>query len=181
MEKSRIAIQILRFSASLILPVLIGIVLVCVLVMLQGMRDEARHVDVIIGLCHADMSEKLCLDHTMRLYHRGYAPRIMLVGGQVEESKTSLISQGLPEAALLVANGADNHTYIRTAASLAYHQGIGSALLVGPPEGMLCFLKQARDLGLVSYGSPFSNTLPRVGAVVQSSFAYWQYVLFAYS
>lgn len=181
MEKSHIAIRIVRFSATLILPVLIGIALVCVLVILQGMRDEARHVDVIIALCHAEMSEKLCLDHTMRLYHRGYAPRIMLVGGHVAESKTSLISQGLPEAALLVADGADKHTYIHTAASLAYHQGIGSALLVGSPEAMLCSLKQARDLGLAAYGSPFSNTLPRAGAVVRSSFAYWHYVLFAYS
>lgn len=164
-------------SSVILLLVLLGVVLGTILVALQAQRDERRQVDAVV-LMTSEVVDVALLDHALDLYRRGYARRIVLVGDAITATRALLLERGLAETTLgLVEPAASHRANMRSLADVARREGVRSALLVAPAAELLLDLKVTRDLGLQSFGAPLHNTAPSVLALVEGSFAYWQYVL----
>jgi uncharacterized SAM-binding protein YcdF (DUF218 family) len=173
------------------------VALVCVLVVLQGQRDEARPAGAAIVLGAAQWNGtpspvlQARLDHALDLYKRGYVSRVILTGGvgqgdtvsEAAAGKQYLVERGMaPESLLLEEQGLTTWESLRNAAVIARAHGIGTALLVSDPFHMLRSLKMARDLGLVAYGSPTrsspisGNTAEEVRYALREGWAYLVYL-----
>lgn len=171
------AVSMLRTTGVLFLLMFVALVLVALLTVIQAKRDETQQVDAIVVLNTGSFPE-LTLNHALELYRRGYAARLLLTGTQVAEMHAILISQGVPEVALLVADESSQRTArMRKARTLAQAEGVNSVLLVGEPEQLLLDLKMAHDMGLNAYGAPDPDVPLDMQRVVQSSLDYWQYIL----
>jgi uncharacterized SAM-binding protein YcdF (DUF218 family) len=173
------------------------VALVCLLIVLQGRRDDARTADAAIVLGAAQWNGTPSpvlgarLDHALELYRRGYVSHIILTGGvgpgdttsEAAAGKQYLMARGLPaEALLLDEQGATTWESLRASAVLVRTHGIGAVVLVSDPFHMLRSLKMARDLGMVAYGSPTrtspisGSTVAEAGYVVRESWAYVVYL-----
>jgi uncharacterized SAM-binding protein YcdF (DUF218 family) len=173
------------------------VALVCLLIVVQGQRDDVRSAGAAIVLGAAQWNGTPSpvlgarLDHALDLYRRGYVSHIILTGGvgpgdttsEAAAGKQYLVARGLPsEALLLDEHGATTWESLRASAVLVRANGIGAVVLVSDPFHMLRSLKMARDLGLMAYGSP-TRTSPisesvgvEAGYVVRESWAYLVYV-----
>ncbi len=158
--------------------ILVALLLVALLTLIQGMQDDKRQVDGLIALCPpADLEP--CLNHTFNLYQQGYASQIVILSTSPADVRYFFESQHMPASTLHIDGRRRNHQQtIQHATTLAYQQGIQSALVVDAPEAMLLNLKLTRDMGLDSYGSPIRSTSPSALTIVQATFRYWGYVLF---
>ena len=191
---------LLRFFRGLVLSatsVAALSALICVLIVVQGQRDEARPAGAAVVLGAAQWNGepspvlRARLDHALDLYRRGYVSHIILTGGAGRADSISeaaagmqyLVERGLPaEALLLDEQGTTTWESMRNAAALARANGIGAVLLVSDPFHMLRSLKMARDLGLAAYGSPTrtspisENGAAELRYVVRESWAYLVYL-----
>src|SRR5205085_4927154 len=201
MRNSAMRRMLLGCLRGLIVSVAAGValvVLVCVLVVVQGQRDEARPAGAAVVLGAAQWNGtpspvlQARLDHVLDLYKRGYVGRIILAGGAAQGDTVSeaaagkkyLTDRGLPpESMLLDEQGTTTWESLRNTAALARANGIGAVLLVSDPFHMLRSLKMARDLGLDAYGSPTrtspisANLSEELRYVVRESWAYLVYLL----
>lgn len=152
--------------------------IVCLLILIQGQRDQARRVDAIVVL-HLPASPPEHLEEAVRLYREGHAARVLLAGTSLEEAQAVLMNQGIPDEVLHLpeADSAARLPSMRQVAELASGQNIGSVLLVSAPHELLLDLKIASDLGLQAYGSPIPTTTLDMPDVVYAGLAYWRYVL----
>ena len=173
------------------------VALVCLLIVLQGQRDEVRPAGAAIVLGAAQWNGtpspvlRARLDHALDLYKRGYVSHVILTGGVGQGDTTSeaaagkqyLVARGLPpESLLLDEQGATTWESLRNSAVLVRTSGIGAVLLVSDPFHMLRSLKMARDLGMVAYGSPTrtspisESVVAEAGYIVRESWAYLVYL-----
>lgn len=164
-------------AATLALLAIFAVAFVCVLVILQGQRDEARRADAIIIL-YPTASASAYLDHAVDLYQQGYSARLVLAGTSGEDVKAALVSRGVPEAALLIVEETgDIYARLHTTADVIASQQLNTVLLVDNSHNLLLDLKMARDLGLDAYGSPIPTTALDPQDVLLGGLRYWQYVL----
>ncbi|MBK9712348.1 MAG: YdcF family protein [Kouleothrix sp.] len=182
---------------------LLGLIAVlCVLIVLEGRRDDAPQVGlgrvgaaVVLGAAqwNGDPSPVLRarLDHALDLYQGGRVRQIILTGGvgpgdatsEADAGRAYLLDRGVaPEALLLEQTGTTTLESLRNTAEIARANRIGAVILVSDPFHMLRALKMARDLGLIAYGSPTrtspisGNTLEEIRYVVRESWAYLVYL-----
>lgn len=173
-----IALQSLRVTATLSVFVLAGLAFVSGLILVQGQRDEARHVDAIVVLL-PDNLNRAHLDRAFELYRRGYAKQVLLAGNDLAAAQAGLIERGVADSALiLVEETDDSWVGMRNIVEMARGNGVQSILLVNTPGRLLLNLKMARDLGLTAYGTPTSAFDFDIRPILRASVAYWGYVLF---
>jgi uncharacterized SAM-binding protein YcdF (DUF218 family) len=134
-------------------------------------NDEARrvsHADVIAVLGAAEYNGTPSptfqgrLEQAALLYRKGFAPRILVLGGSQPGDRTTeaaagrdwLIAQGLPQE-VVYAQPEGNTTLesLRAAAGFLRDNGLKSAFLVSDPWHNLRIRRMARDLGIQAYVS----------------------------
>jgi uncharacterized SAM-binding protein YcdF (DUF218 family) len=187
---------------AITLLVLLG--LVCVLIIVQGRRDEALQVGggrvgaaLVLGAAqwNGDPSPVLRarLDHALDLYRRGQVRQIILTGGtgpgdtisEAAAGKQYLIDQGLTADVLLLEDrGTTTWESLQNAVPLARANRIGAVMLVSDPFHMLRSIKMARDLGLIAYGSPTRTSPIATGSAEEARYVLreaWAYLVYLFA
>jgi uncharacterized SAM-binding protein YcdF (DUF218 family) len=144
----------------------------CLLVLasaLFGRRDEARQADAIVVLGAAQYDGRPSpvlrarLDHAVRLYQEGIAPRIIFTGGvgvgdtvsEAEVSRRYAMRAGVPDSAILLERvGVSTAESLAAVAELMNQAELRSAVLVSDPFHMLRLRIVASRHGLRAYSSP---------------------------
>ncbi|NJP04271.1 MAG: hypothetical protein HC837_00895 [Chloroflexaceae bacterium] len=160
-------------------PVIIAILLVCMLVVLQSQRDEARSCDAIVVAPQQQIQQEQ-LDHALSLYRQGYAPHLLIRGIDTDTARALEQKYDLPEGTILIVESGQ-YRPLQQVAQLAYQHGIQRIILVDRPASMLLALKMAGDLELEGYGAPLPDTPLRADEVLRASLDYWSYIFFGSS
>jgi uncharacterized SAM-binding protein YcdF (DUF218 family) len=135
----------------------------------QGNHDERTPSDAIVVMGAAQYDGRPSpvfaarLDHAIRLFHEGIAPRLIVTGGKQEGDRTTEAASGriyavqrdVPDEAILTEDQSRTTLQsIRGVATLMRDQGYESAVFVSDPSHMLRVLRMASDEGITAYGSP---------------------------
>lgn len=174
--------------------------IVCVLIVVQGSRDEARMAGAGAAVVLQPPSDagdpaaaQPALDHALDLYRQGLINRVILLGtapgadrrdvSAAAAERDYLVRRGMPADVLLIEErGETAWESMRGAADLARSQGTATVLLVGDFPSMLRSLKMAGDLGLSAHPSPsrpasLSPELVRqAGPIGREAWAYLDYL-----
>ena len=165
--------------------------------------DDARrigHADVIAVLGAAQYSGRPSpvligrLQQAELLYRKGFAPRILLLGGkrpgdittEAETGRQWLIAQGIPEADVVaLPQGNDTIQSIRAAVSFMRANHWRSVFLVSDPWHNLRIRRMATDLGVVAYVSATWHSAARsqwtrLAGYTRETFAYLRYRILGY-
>lgn len=132
-------------------------------------RDEARPVQAIVVLGAAQYRGKPSpvlrarLDHSVGLFARGLARRVVVTGGVAEGDTASeaavsrlyLLASGVPDSAILLENeGRTTGQSLDRAARMLHARRIDTVLVVSDPFHVLRAQRVAQRAGLVAYTSP---------------------------
>src|SRR4029079_8876524 len=138
-----------------------------------GNHDDRRPADAMVVLGAAQYNGrpsailKARLDHAIELYEAGLAPYLVVTGGKAQGDRTTeaasarayALSRGVPARAILVEDrGRTTLESLRGVAALMHDDQLGTAVFVSDRTHMLRVLRIARDVGLVSYGSPTATS-----------------------
>jgi uncharacterized SAM-binding protein YcdF (DUF218 family) len=139
----------------------------------QGGRDEARDADAIVVLGAAQYNGRPSpvlrarLDHALRLYNEGYAPRIVVTGGVGRGDTTSeaivgrhylLARDVVPGDVVVQAQGRSTQASMTAVADWLEAEGLHSVLLVSDPFHMYRLRLEARRTNLEAYTSPTESS-----------------------
>jgi uncharacterized SAM-binding protein YcdF (DUF218 family) len=103
------------------------------------------------------------LEHAVRLFESGVAPRIVTVGGgrpgdrftEAEAGRNYLTRRDVPAAAVVaVGEGRNTFASLQAAEELFEERGWGSAVVVTDPWHALRTRRMARDVGIEAVSSP---------------------------
>ena len=160
------------FSLILLAAVSIyTVALVTVLVVSQ--QDQRRAVDAIVVLGAAQYNGRPSpvlrarLDHALRLYNEGYAPRIVVTGGVGRGDTTSeaivgrhylLARDVVPGDVVVQAQGRSTQASMTAVADWLEAEGLHSVLLVSDPFHMYRLRLEARRTNLEAYTSPTESS-----------------------
>ena len=165
--------------------------------------DDARrigHADLIAVLGAAQYSGRPSpvlvgrLQQAELLFQKGFAPRILLLGGkrpgdittEAETGRQWLIARGIPEQAVFAApEGNDTFQSLRAAARFMRQNHLRSVFLVSDPWHNLRIRRMASDLGLVAYvsatwHSAAKSQWTRLSGYTRETFAYLRYRVFGH-
>jgi uncharacterized SAM-binding protein YcdF (DUF218 family) len=165
--------------------------------------DEARRIsrtDVIAVLGAAQYNGRPSpafqgrLQQAELLFKRGFAPRILILGGKKPGDRTTeaeagrdwLVSQGLPEDAVFAEPlGSTTLESLRAAATYMQDNGLHSAFLVSDPWHNLRIRRMGRDLGIEAYVSATWHSAARgqwkrLDGYTRETFAYLYYRAFGH-
>ncbi len=169
--------KILRVFVGLIVLVVGGWLFVFAAVYLYGRRDDAHRADAVVVLGAAQYDGRPSpvlrarLDHAIRLYHKGIAPRMITTGGvgpgdTVSEAvvgRRYAIRHGVPAGAILTErSGMGTTQSIAAVAQLMRDGDMESAVLVSDPFHMLRLRLLAARFGIDAHSSP-TRTSPISG------------------
>ena len=147
------------------------VALVTVLVVSQ--QDQRRAVDAIVVLGAAQYNGRPSpvlrarLDHALRLYNEGYAPRIVVTGGVGRGDTTSeaivgrhylLARDVVPGDVVVQAQGHSTQASMTAVAEWLEAEGLHSVLLVSDPFHMYRLRLEARRTNLEAYTSPTESS-----------------------
>jgi uncharacterized SAM-binding protein YcdF (DUF218 family) len=161
-------------------------------------NDEARHrsrVQVIAVLGAAEYNGRPSatfagrLQHAETLYERGFAPKIIVLGGnqpgdrttEADAGKAWLLARGVPEGDVYaIPEGRNTLQSLRAAAAFMRDRRLGSVILVSDPWHNLRIRRMARDLGLQAYVSATWHSAAkshwtRLSGYTRETFAYLYY------
>ncbi|MBI4785536.1 MAG: YdcF family protein [Chloroflexi bacterium] len=139
----------------------------------QAQIDQAQPVDAIIVLGsavrpsgRASPSLNARIQHGIALYKAGYASHLILTGGlgqypptEAEVMRRLAAAAGVPaEAIVLEDTSHSTEEQLTNVKQIMGARGWRSALIVSDPFHLYRADMMARDLGLVAYGSPASNS-----------------------
>jgi uncharacterized SAM-binding protein YcdF (DUF218 family) len=139
-----------------------------------GQHDNRRHVDAIVVLGAAQYNGRPSavlaarLDHAIALYKAGYAPYLVVTGGnlpgdlttEAETGRRYAANRGVPaDAILMEKTGGTTLESIRNVRTIFEAHGLHTALFVSDRTHMLRVLRQAADQGIEAWGSP-TDTSP---------------------
>ena len=160
------------FSLILLAAVSIyTVALVTVLVVSQ--QDQRRAADAIVVLGAAQYNGRPSpvlrarLDHALRLYNEGYAPRIVVTGGVGRGDTTSeaivgrhylLARDVVPGDVVVQAQGRSTQASMTAVADWLEAEGLHSVLLVSDPFHMYRLRLEARRTNLEAYTSPTESS-----------------------
>lgn len=138
-------------------------------VLLVGNRDSAQNADAIVVLGAAQYAGRPSpvlearLDHAIRLYRRGIAPRLIFTGGRADGDITSEAEtsaryarrNGVPASAITLEDESRSTTeQMHAVARMARTRKFQGVVLVSDRFHMLRLLLTAWKLNLKAYGSP---------------------------
>jgi uncharacterized SAM-binding protein YcdF (DUF218 family) len=147
------------------------VALVTVLVVSQ--QDQRRAVDAIVVLGAAQYNGRPSpvlrarLDHALRLYNEGYAPRIVVTGGVGRGDTTSeaivgrhylLARDVVPGDVVVQPQGHSTQASMTAVAEWLEAEGLHSVLLVSDPFHMYRLRLEARRTNLEAYTSPTESS-----------------------
>jgi uncharacterized SAM-binding protein YcdF (DUF218 family) len=147
------------------------VALVTVLVVSQ--QDQRRAVDAIVVLGAAQYNGRPSpvlrarLDHALRLYNEGYAPRIVVTGGVGRGDTTSeaivgrhylLARDVVPGDVVVQPQGRSTQESMTAVADWLEAEGLHSVLLVSDPFHMYRLRLEARRTNLEAYTSPTESS-----------------------
>jgi uncharacterized SAM-binding protein YcdF (DUF218 family) len=139
-----------------------------------GQHDNRRHVDAIVVLGAAQYNGRPSavlaarLDHAIELYKAGYAPYLVVTGGnlpgdlttEAETGRRYAANRGVPaDAILMEKTGGTTLESIRNVRAIFEAHDLHTALFVSDRTHMLRVLRQAADQGIEAWGSP-TDTSP---------------------
>ena len=155
--------------AALLLVAGIAYTVALVTVLVVSQQDQREPVDAIVVLGAAQYNGRPSpvlearLDHALRLYRDGLAPRLMVTGGvgrgdtmsEAAVSRRYLLTHGVRDTAVVVLpQGRSTYTSITAVARWLQARGLSSVLLVSDPFHMCRLRLEARRTRLVAYTSP---------------------------
>jgi vancomycin permeability regulator SanA len=180
--------------AGVLLAIVLGVLGLMAAIYFQARNDEARQVDAIVVMGAAQYngrpSEVLSarLDHTLDLYNQGYAPLIIVTGGnlpgdvytEAEVSEQYLLDRGVPQRAILMENeGNDTWDSMQGVAEVAKGRDINDVLIVSDGFHLFRSERMAEKVGFDAFssaapdspirpwsGSEFSYVIRETGAVI---------------
>jgi uncharacterized SAM-binding protein YcdF (DUF218 family) len=144
-----------------------------VMVLIVSQQDQRRAVDAIVVLGAAQYNGRPSpvlrarLDHALRLYREGHAPRIIVTGGMGRGDTTSeatvgrryLVTRGVPSDAVVVqAQGRSTQASMTAVADWLEAEGLHSVILVSDPFHMYRLRLEARRTNLEAYTSPTESS-----------------------
>jgi uncharacterized SAM-binding protein YcdF (DUF218 family) len=144
-----------------------------VTVLIASQQDQRRAVDAIVVLGAAQYNGRPSpvlrarLDHALRLYNDGYAPRIVVTGGIGRGDTTSeaLVSRHyllardvLPADIVVQPQGRSTQASMTAVADWLEAEGLHSVILVSDPFHMFRLRLEARRTNLEAYTSPTESS-----------------------
>jgi uncharacterized SAM-binding protein YcdF (DUF218 family) len=144
-----------------------------VMVLVVSQQDQRRAVDAIVVLGAAQYNGRPSpvlrarLDHALRLYNEGYAPRIVVTGGVGRGDTTSeaivgrhyLLARDVePGDVVVQAQGRSTQASMTAVADWLEAEGLHSVLLVSDPFHMYRLRLEARRTNLEAYTSPTESS-----------------------
>ena len=144
-----------------------------VMVLIVSQQDQRRAVDAIVVLGAAQYNGRPSpvlrarLDHALRLYNEGYAPRIVVTGGVGRGDTTSeaivgrhyLLSRDvLPGDVVVQPQGRSTQASMTAVADWLESEGLHSVILVSDPFHMFRLRLEARRTNLEAYTSPTESS-----------------------
>ena len=176
----------LRIAAVLAVGLAAGWLFVLAAIYLYGRRDDARKADVVVVLGAAQYDGRPSpvlrarLDHAIRLYHAGIAPRMITTGGvgpgdTVSEAMVGrryAIRHGVPADVILTErSGLGTTESLAEVVRLMRDGRMESAVLVSDPFHMLRLRLLAARFGIQAHSSP-----TRTSPISQNSDQEWRHV-----
>lgn len=160
--------------------------------------DEASRIDradliAVLGAAEYDGRPSPTLqgrlEHAALLYHKGFAPLVLVLGGkrpgdittEADAGRAWLIGDGLPaDRVFAQPQGNDTLESLRAAAAFMHARQLTSVFLVSDPWHNLRARRMARDLGLQAYVSATWQSAAksrdtRFRGYVRETFAYLAY------
>jgi uncharacterized SAM-binding protein YcdF (DUF218 family) len=144
-----------------------------VMVLVVSQQDQRRAVDAIVVLGAAQYNGRPSpvlrarLDHALRLYNEGYAPRIVVTGGVGRGDTTSeaivgrhylLARDVLPGDVVVQPQGRSTQASMTAVAEWLEAEGLHSVILVSDPFHMFRLRLEARRTNLEAYTSPTESS-----------------------
>jgi uncharacterized SAM-binding protein YcdF (DUF218 family) len=144
-----------------------------VMVLVVSQEDQRRAVDAIVVLGAAQYNGRPSpvlrarLDHALRLYSEGYAPRIVVTGGVGRGDTTSeaivgrhyLLARDVRPADVVVQpQGRSTQASMTAVADWLEAEGLHSVILVSDPFHMFRLRLEARRTNLEAYTSPTASS-----------------------
>ena len=171
---ARPVLRRLRRAIGLVLLAAASIYTVAlVMVLFVSQQDQRRAVDAIVVLGAAQYNGRPSpvlrarLDHALRLYNEGYAPRIVVTGGVGRGDTTSEATVGrhyllardvLPGDVVVQPQGRSTEASMTAVAGWLQAEGLHSVILVSDPFHMFRLRLEARRTGLEAYTSPTESS-----------------------
>jgi uncharacterized SAM-binding protein YcdF (DUF218 family) len=171
---ARPVLRRLRRAAGLILLAAASIYTVAlVMVLVVSQQDQRRAVDAIVVLGAAQYNGRPSpvlrarLDHALRLYNQGYAPRIVVTGGVGRGDTTSeaivgrhylLARNVVPGDVVVQPQGRSTEASMTAVAGWLEAEGLHSVILVSDPFHMFRLRLEARRTNLEAYTSPTESS-----------------------
>lgn len=181
--------RVFRFVLAAVLVLVVAWGASVLAVVYWGWRDTAQPADAIVVLGAAQYDGRPSpvlrarLDHALRLWRRGMAPRVFLTGGSGVRDTTSeaavgrryMLRHGVPDSAMVLeSEGRTTRQSLTTVAAYMHQRKLRTAILVSDPFHMLRLAIVAGALGLTAFTSP-THTSPisaspaRLGYVLSES------------
>ncbi|MDQ3522113.1 MAG: YdcF family protein [Gemmatimonadota bacterium] len=179
--------KVIRIFAALAVALVAGWLLVLAAIYFYGRRDDAARADAVVVLGAAQYDGRPSpvlrarLDHAIRLYHDGIAPRLITTGGvgpgdTVSEAvvgRRYAIRNGVPADAILTErSGLGTTESVAAVAQLMREGEMQSAVLVSDPFHMLRLRLLAARFGIRAHSSP-----TRTSPISRKSDEEWRHVL----
>jgi uncharacterized SAM-binding protein YcdF (DUF218 family) len=144
-----------------------------VMVLVVSQQDQRRAVDAIVVLGAAQYNGRPSpvlrarLDHALRLYNEGYAPRIVVTGGVGRGDTTSeaivgrhylLARDVVPADVVVQPQGRSTQASMTAVADWLEAEGLHTVILVSDPFHMFRLRLEARRTNLEAYTSPTESS-----------------------
>jgi uncharacterized SAM-binding protein YcdF (DUF218 family) len=171
---ARPLLQRLRRALGLVLLAAVSVYTVAlVMVLVVSQQDQRRAVDAIVVLGAAQYNGRPSpvlrarLDHALRLYNEGYAPRVVVTGGVGRGDTTSeaivgrhylLARDVLPGDVVVQPQGRSTQASMTAVAEWLEAEGLHSVILVSDPFHMFRLRLEARRTNLEAYTSPTESS-----------------------
>lgn len=174
-----------RAFQLVVLMIPVSIMLVGGAVYWEARSGEAQPADAIVVLGAAQYNGRPSevfrarLDHALALYQEGYAPVIVLTGGnqpgdtytEAETGEQYLLARGVPASAILFENeGRDTWQSMQGVADVLEGSDVESLLIVSDGFHLLRSELMARELGFTASGSASTDGPIRSWSGVEFSY-----------
>jgi uncharacterized SAM-binding protein YcdF (DUF218 family) len=161
--------RIVRGLAILATAAFIAYTVALVHVLVVSLQDQRRPADAIVVLGAAQYNGRPSpvlqarLDHALRLWRDGLAPRIVVTGGvgvgdrfsEAAVGRRYLLEKGMPDGAVVSQPyGRSTQVSMNAVAEWLRRRGLGTVILVSDPFHMARLRFEARRTALEAYTSP---------------------------
>jgi uncharacterized SAM-binding protein YcdF (DUF218 family) len=160
-----------------------------VMVLVISQQDQRHPADAVVVLGAAQYNGRPSpvlrarLDHGMRLYRDGLAPRIIVTGGvgrgdttsEAEVGRRWLLAQNIPDSAIVVVpRGRSTYASMTDVAAWMHRRNLGTVLLVSDPFHMCRLRFEARRVSLDAFTSPTPSSPISENPNLELRYLFWE-------